>query len=386
MLNLEKSEACWIGKAKSREDKPIDCNWINLYNDKTRILGVYNSYDTDLENSYNIFSVISKIKDCLKCWKSRGLTIAGRIQIFKTLAVSKTLYISTMRNPPTHFLNLFNSIQKDFIWNKSRAKIKHCSIIADYKEGGYKDVDTSPKLLAMKISWIKRFLDDTFHPWKTLPTWLFAGLGGSSIFHYNLQLGERCSIIVKTFPGFYQELIELWCKISYQEPSDIIQIYNQCLWNNSFIPTKGKPIFNLSFINKGILKVSDILNESGNLMSWQSDKSKYNLDNKDFMSWIGLIESIPQKWKKEMKLLVLYFAEGYNPCSLRREPFLPNLTVKENYKTLMMPLVKQPTAQKSIESVLLRNDTDWATVYLLPQKTIIESRMPIFHYKILNNI
>ena len=206
--------------------------------------------------------MISKIKDCLKCWEGRGLTIARRIQIFKTLAISKTLYISTMRNPPTQFLNLLNSIQKDFIWNKSRAKIKYCSIIADYKEGGYRVVDISSKLLAIKISWIKRFLDDNFHPWKILPT--------SSIFHYNLQLGERCSIIVKTFPGFYQELIELWCKISYQEPSDIIQIYNQCLWNNSFILTQGKPIFNLSFINKGILKVSDILNESGNLMSWQS--------------------------------------------------------------------------------------------------------------------
>ena len=54
-LNLEKSEACWIGKAKGREDKPIDCHWINLCNDKIRILGVYNSYDTDLENSYNFF-------------------------------------------------------------------------------------------------------------------------------------------------------------------------------------------------------------------------------------------------------------------------------------------------------------------------------------------
>ena len=237
-LNLEKSEACWIGKAKGREDKPIDCHWINLYNDKIRILGVHSSYDADLENSYNFFSVISKIKDCLKCWEGRGLTIAGRIQIFKTLVISKTLYISTMRNPPTQFLNLFNSIQKDFIWNKSRAKIKHCSIIADYKGGGYRDVDISSKLLAIKISWIKRFLDDNFHPWKILPT--------SSIFHYSLQLGDRCSIIVKTFPGFYQELIELWCKISYQEPSDIIQIYNQCLWNNSFILTQGKPIFSLS--------------------------------------------------------------------------------------------------------------------------------------------
>ena len=82
--------------------------------------------------------MISKIKNCLKCWGGRGVTIAGRIQIFKTLAISKTLHISTMRTPPTQFLELLNSIQKDFIWNNSHAKIKHCSIIADYKEGGIK--------------------------------------------------------------------------------------------------------------------------------------------------------------------------------------------------------------------------------------------------------
>ena len=90
--------------------------------------------------------------------------------------------------------------------------------------------------------------------------------------------------------------------------------------------------------------------------------------------------------KVEMKLLVSYSDEGYNPCSLRRGPFLPKLTVKEIYKTLILPLVKQPTAEKSIESVLQRNDIKWATVYLLPQKTTIESRMRISQYKILNNI
>ena len=90
------------------------------------------------------------------------------------------------------------------------------------------------------------------------------------------------------------KLIELWCKISYQELSDITQIYNQSLWNNSFIVTQGQPIFDLSFINKGILKVSDILNDTGKFLSWHLGKSKYNLDNKDFICWIGLIESIPQ--------------------------------------------------------------------------------------------
>ena len=48
--------------------------------------------------------------------------------------------------------------------------------------------------------------------------------------------------------------------------------------------------------------------------------------------------------------------------------------------------MQQPTAQRSIERILQMNDIDWATVYLLPQKTTTESRMRIFQYKILNNI
>ena len=71
-LNLEESEACWIGSARGKQDKPVDCNWINLCTDKIRTLGVFNSYDTDLADTHNFFSVIGKIKNCLNLWSSRG--------------------------------------------------------------------------------------------------------------------------------------------------------------------------------------------------------------------------------------------------------------------------------------------------------------------------
>ena len=89
-LNLEKSEACWIGSPRGKQDKLVDCNWINLCTDKIRTLGVFNSYDTDLADTHNFFSIIGKIKNCLNLWSSRGLSIAGRIQIFISLALSKT--------------------------------------------------------------------------------------------------------------------------------------------------------------------------------------------------------------------------------------------------------------------------------------------------------
>ena len=59
-----------------------------------------------------------------------------------------------MKNPPRQFIEALNEVQQDFVWNESRSKIKHSSLIENYEEGGYKDVDISTKLIALKITWI----------------------------------------------------------------------------------------------------------------------------------------------------------------------------------------------------------------------------------------
>ena len=69
-----------------------------------------------------------------------------------------------MKNPPCQFLEAFNEVQQDFMWNRSRLKIKYSSLIGNYEEHGYKDVDISTKLTALKITWIRRLLDGNYHP------------------------------------------------------------------------------------------------------------------------------------------------------------------------------------------------------------------------------
>ena len=74
------------------------------------------------------------------------------------------MYISTMKNPPRQFIEALNEVQQDFVWNKSRSKIKHLSLIGNYEEGGYKDLDISTKLTALNITWIRRLLHGNYHP------------------------------------------------------------------------------------------------------------------------------------------------------------------------------------------------------------------------------
>ena len=58
--------------------------------------------------------------------------------IFKTLAISKNIHLSLVTNVPTQVIIELNKIQKEFIWNRSNAKIKHSTLCNKYENGGLK--------------------------------------------------------------------------------------------------------------------------------------------------------------------------------------------------------------------------------------------------------
>ena len=169
-LNLNKSEACWIGA--------INCKWININCNTIRSLGIFNSYDTDLEEKLNFLDNLKNIKEILNIWKHRGLSLAGRILIFKSLTLSKVLYASTMKCPSKQVVDQLNVMQRGFIWNNKKPKIKHSTLVAGYSEGGYKDTDIRTKLTALKVAWVTKLLDDNFSSLEIIPTILFTTFGG----------------------------------------------------------------------------------------------------------------------------------------------------------------------------------------------------------------
>ena len=87
-----------------------------------------------------------------------------------------------MKNPPRQFIEALNEVQQDFVWNKSLSEIKHLSLIGNYEEGGYKDVDISTKLTAQEGYLDKEAARWHYHPWKIIPERLFASVGGYSFF------------------------------------------------------------------------------------------------------------------------------------------------------------------------------------------------------------
>ena len=89
-LNLQKSEACWIGASRFNTNTPTNCIWVNLVNDKIRILGTYISYNKQLADQYNFVNVTTDTKNILSIWRLRGLSLAGRIQVFQSISIVKS--------------------------------------------------------------------------------------------------------------------------------------------------------------------------------------------------------------------------------------------------------------------------------------------------------
>ena len=171
----------------------------------------------------------------------RGLSLAGRIQVFKALALSKAVFICTMKPYSKKFLDDLNEIQKDFIWRGRKPKIKHTSLISDYSKGGMKDIDMKAKLESLRIQWVKRLTNNNFHSWKIIPNVLLKDVGGVSLFHSNLALSDACKLKIDNYPEFYK--FHLRIRISATDSQSEHDILSQTLWNDKYILIKRKPIF-----------------------------------------------------------------------------------------------------------------------------------------------
>ena len=95
-INQGKSEMLWLGSLRQRKDSILN---LKLSDETVYALGVYFSYDEELATKRNFFEKLPKLKKILNIWSSRDISIYGRVNIVKTLAISKPtiFYVQRVR-------------------------------------------------------------------------------------------------------------------------------------------------------------------------------------------------------------------------------------------------------------------------------------------------
>ena len=104
--------------------------------------------------------------------------------------------------------DLLYKIQKNFIWQGKKAKIKHSSLCNGYEKAGLKNVDLKNKITSIQCSQVKRLFGDDFHDCKVIPLFLIdKHLGKNFKFHNNIDISND---ILSKFPSFYQDIFIKW--------------------------------------------------------------------------------------------------------------------------------------------------------------------------------
>ena len=108
---------CWHWCPERGVNGTLWMERIDLTKNSVKILGIHFSYNKKIENQENFFKLIKKIENVLKIWRTRNLTVQGKITIFKTLAISTVIHLALVTNVPHVIIDQLNKIQNDFIWN-----------------------------------------------------------------------------------------------------------------------------------------------------------------------------------------------------------------------------------------------------------------------------
>ena len=120
-LNQTKSEMLWLGSMHHRKDTILD---LQMCGEPVYALGVHFAYDLEVSKKKFFFDKLGTLKEALNMWSQRDLSIVGRTNIIKTLALSKLVFICSVMNTPKDFRKEVNRITFDFILNHTPAKIK----------------------------------------------------------------------------------------------------------------------------------------------------------------------------------------------------------------------------------------------------------------------
>ncbi len=263
-LNMTKCEGLWLGNdAYKQYDCTLgDIKWPTA---PIKCLGVYIGHNKDECTRLNWSRKIEKLKNILECWKTRrNLTLFGKVQVIKCLAMSGLVYSAThCAIPNRDVIKEINKALYEFLWGKTEF-IKRNILINDIKEGGINMIDVEAHFQSLKASWSSKINDlSSNEQWLEIPHQKLNKLG-NKLYILNINLIDALKLPqLKSLPVFYQEIVYALSKsqsIDYHKFKTTL--LDQPLFGNKFIMYKNKgklqPLYLENWINSGIKFVKDV--------------------------------------------------------------------------------------------------------------------------------
>ena len=383
-INTNKSEAACIGADRDSNVNCFGLKWVNLCQSYIKILGVCFSYCQNIIHKENFVKAENNVRTALNLWKGRQLTIFGRTEVVRTLAISKLMYLFNLLDPPESTVQYLKKLLSDFVWQGKKPKIKFTTLIAPNEMGGIRFPDIESRVKVQRIQWVKRILSfPQGHLWAIINSYM-EPIGGLKTLN-NISKNFDCMVLPLNLPKFYIKCFKEWASYMKTDPKSIQEILGQCIWNNSFIKPGGRPVFYNDMSNRNINHIYNMLDSNG---SWKNTNSQ---DQGNFyMHWISVFNSIPTHWKDKINQNVDEVVKHLQILSTQNmKTGLQQSESKDVYYNIIVNKCHYPTSQSYFKQLNNLNnvaDLNWELWYQSFYEISPSTYMREFQYKIMNNI
>ena len=364
----------WLGCWRDRSHTPFNFKWPK---EPICALGIYFSYNTEYANNLNFEEKINNLEKTLNGWKRRKLTLLGRINIVKTLGLSKLIYNASVISIPKHFVKEIDKISFNFIWEGKPAKVKRSTIIREKKRGGLKMLDFEIMDKALKVAWIERLKTHPSASWKIIPELGVKQYGGLT-FLIKCQYDIRM-LSLDNLPNFYHTLLAYLQDLNAITMADVDNVPDKIIWINQNLVINGKTIFYSSWFNKGIINIRSLMTENNQFLSLPELRQKFSLEI-PFTLFYVLLSAIPKEWKSSLKDALPRDNDIVEKATCSIKP----LTTRATFSAFLSKMATSPTCESKIFKYGF-TDENIQNVYLLPFTTTKDTKLITFQYKVIHN-
>ena len=384
-LNLQKTEIIPIGSNIYKQMQKTVCE-IKFKKGPFKTLGIWFS-NNDIEMiDLNFNERIEKIKKMLDIWRSRNLSLRGKITILKSLVLPQILFLFNLIYVPKRVLDQIEELFFNFLWNGKPSKIKRNTIVGPISSGGLKMVDIYISHKVAKAMWIKRLTSIEQCHWKTL----FLEMMQIEETLLNKKLDN--AFLKRCVTPFHKQVLESWTEIYSSKPSNTREILNEYILYNKHIIIAKKTLsidrFPNTFGNN--VKIIDILDDNGDILkrSLLNERLSSNISQ---MTYNSLLSAIPKEWKRKLKEKSVNMTDKLTDSIKLKcnDVFisLDKITSKKMYNELIQRLVVPPIAIENwIDIYPFLEKHDWKYTFTLPSVVAKETYLQSFQYKIVTRI
>lgn len=121
------------------------------------VLGVYVGVDLRICNENNWDNKVTGIRNILRMWSQRQLTLQGRAIVINSLLMSRCWYCLTSHTIPLAVITDIKTLCIDFLWHKGAHLVAYDTIIGKRKDGGLNVPDIELKLKAFRLKFLLRW-------------------------------------------------------------------------------------------------------------------------------------------------------------------------------------------------------------------------------------